>query len=150
MEDQALYLSALQEEIAQTLESVEGVVSARVHVQQKSSGRPGHRSPVESTASVLISYRPDPQGSLPLPEQAVQKVVAHAVAGLSPARVAVVFAPRRKVVLPAGETDSAKTPGGVKTAAVGVASAALGLSLVVVIRRWRRGRPRGGHPGRRG
>jgi len=138
MEEQALYLSALQEEIAQTLESVEGVVSARVHASVKTEGRPGRTQHSVTTASVLVCYRPTDDGRLPLAEAEVQKLTANAVAGLSSEKVAVVFTPKRAVMLPAqAPVDQSGGMGLVKLIALAVAALALVLAAVMAMRRWR-------------
>jgi type III secretion protein J len=101
-EERALYMSALQEEIAATLESVDGVISARVHV---SLGRqPARRrlassaQPVqEATASVLISYLPNQSAGHPIDSGAIQKLVANAVEGLKADGVVVIYSPARRV-----------------------------------------------------
>jgi type III secretion protein J len=136
MEEQALYLSALQEEIAQTLESVEGVVTARVHASVKTEGRPGRTQHSVASASVLVCYRPSPEGQPPISEQAVQKLTANAVFGLAPERVAVVFTPKRAVVLPQSQAgDSSEAVGLAKLVALGVAALALIIAAFIGLRR---------------
>jgi type III secretion protein J len=131
MEERALYLSALQEEIAKTLESVEGVYAARVHVTLKADGRFGARSDSpESTASVLVSHRGE---SPPIPEENVQKMVAHAVSGLKPAQVAVVFSPRRPVVF-AGSTGEGAGGEGFRFGMAGALVAAVLLASILATR----------------
>jgi type III secretion protein J len=88
-EERARYVDALAGEIERTLESADGVVSARVHLVLEESdplaadGRP--RNPAR--AAVLLKARP---GAAPFSEGDVQKLVAGSVAGLQPAAVAVV------------------------------------------------------------
>jgi type III secretion protein J len=95
LEEQALFQSALQEEIAQTLESVQGVTSARVHLSLAGEGRFGHLDPgTAASASVLMGYRPSTgSGSPPIGAEEVMRLVASAVQGLEPDRVVVVFSP---------------------------------------------------------
>ena len=101
-EERALYMSALQEEIAATLESVDGVISARVHVslgRQPARRRLGPSAqPVpEATASVLISYLPNQAAAPPIDSGAIQKLVANAVEGLKAEGVVVIYSPVRRV-----------------------------------------------------
>jgi len=88
-EERARYLDALAGEIERTLEAVDGVVSARVHLVLEESDPLGPdakpRNPAR--AAVLLKARP---GRAPLSEREVQKLVAGSVAGLDPAAVAVV------------------------------------------------------------
>jgi type III secretion protein J len=90
-EERARYLDAVAGEIERTLESVDGVVSARVHLVLEehdplavdAKPRSGAR------AAVLLKARP---GRVPLAEGDVQRLVAGSVAGLDPTAVAVVTA----------------------------------------------------------
>jgi len=142
-EEAALYQSALQEEIAKTLESIEGVVTARVHVTRKVEGRFGRPAVSNPTASVLVCYHPGPAGEVPVSAEEVKKIVANSIDGLQTERVAVVFTPRRRVALP--REDSSASSGGaaggtiVKQAATGAAGllfiTALGLFFLRSYRR---------------
>jgi type III secretion protein J len=88
-EERARYVDALAGEIERTLESVDGVVSARVHLVLEEAdplavdAKP--RAPAR--AAVLLAARP---GHTPLPREDVQRLVAGSVAGLDAAAVAVV------------------------------------------------------------
>jgi type III secretion protein J len=88
-EERARYVDALTGEIERTLESADGVVSARVHLVLEESdplavdARP--RNPAR--AAVLLKARP---GSAPFRDVDVQKLVAGSVAGLDPSAVSVV------------------------------------------------------------
>lgn len=92
LEEKALYLEALQGEIAHTLESVSGVVSARVHVAIPETDLSGQATS-EVKASVMLEYHPDPSGRPPLREDEVRGVVANGVNDLKPASVSVVMKP---------------------------------------------------------
>jgi type III secretion protein J len=88
-EERALFLEALQGEIAHTLEEVPGVIQARVHLvlpEQDLSGRPTG----EAKGSVLLEVQPTPQGESPLEDAEVQALVGHAVEGLDPQSVSVI------------------------------------------------------------
>jgi len=88
-EERARYVEALSAEIERTLESVEGVVAARVHLVMAEvdplsvDGKPR----VPAQAAVLLKAHP---GLPPIEEADVQKLVAGSVPGLAPAAVAVV------------------------------------------------------------
>ncbi|MEM9552940.1 MAG: type III secretion inner membrane ring lipoprotein SctJ [Acidobacteriota bacterium] len=89
VEEQALYLEALQGEIAHTLEAIEGVIDARVHLvrpQRDLAGRPLS----QAKASVVIEYQPDAGGLQPIRPREVQALVANAVPDLQAEQVAVV------------------------------------------------------------
>lgn len=92
MEEKALFLEALQGEIAHTLESVAGIISARVHVVIPEPDITGQVQG-EAKASVMMEYRPDPAGQAPLRPDEAQRLVANAVQGLKPENVAVVMKP---------------------------------------------------------
>jgi type III secretion protein J len=89
-EERARYVEALAGEIARTLETVEGVVSARVHLvlpeldPLAADGKPR----VPAQAAVLLKTRAG--RPLPIAEADVQKLVAGSVPGLEPAAVSVV------------------------------------------------------------
>jgi len=136
MEERALFLSALQAEIAATLEAVDGVVCARVHVTGDAASRHPSSSDPPPTASVLIVFRPAAEGKPPIGAEKVGKVVANAVVGLDPARVAVIFTPCRKT---AGriEPPGAGSPSRFKIAAGGVIGIVLLAGLLIIFRRYR-------------
>ena len=88
-EERARYLEALGGEIERTLETADGVLSARVHLVLEEND-PLAADPHPRTAAraaVLLKAR---DGRAPLPESDVQKLVAGSVPGLDPASVAVV------------------------------------------------------------
>lgn len=92
VEERALYLEALQGEIAGTLETIAGVIDARVHLvlpEKDLSGQP--RSTPK--ASVVLEYQPSAQGVAPIQPVEVQELVAHAVDGLAGEAVSVILKP---------------------------------------------------------
>lgn len=92
LEEKALYLEALQGEIAHTLESVSGIASARVHVAIPEPDLSGQTmNPVK--ASVMLEYHPDASGRAPLREEDVRAMVASGVNDLRSENVAVVMKP---------------------------------------------------------
>jgi type III secretion protein J len=86
-QERALHLSALCGELSRTLEAVDGVLTARVHVSLPEDNplREG-ADRVRPAASVLIKARP----GTALAEDDVRKLVAGSVDGLDPAKVSVV------------------------------------------------------------
>lgn len=141
MEEQALYLSALQEEISETLESVEGVVSARVHVTAKAEQRFSKAEVSPPTASVLIGYHPGAGAPPPISADEVKQIVANAVVGLERDRVAVVFSKKRKVEVPAAVTRTGGSGGLLRVAAAGLAALAFCVSAFFFLRRRQRVQP---------
>jgi len=89
-EDRARYVDALAGEIERTLESADGIVSARVHlVLEESDPLAVDAKPRNGArAAVLLKARP---GAAPLSDGDVQKLVAGSVAGLEPRAVSVVL-----------------------------------------------------------
>ena len=89
-EERARYLEALAGEIERTLETADGVVSARVHLVLEESDPLSidARPRTAARAAVLLKAR---GGRAPLPEADVQRLVAGSVPGLDPAAVAVVM-----------------------------------------------------------
>ena len=89
-EERVRYVEALAGEIARTLESIEGVVSARVHLVLPEpeplaiDGKPR----VAAQAAVLLKVRAG--RPLPIAEADARKLLAGSVPGLSPTEVAVV------------------------------------------------------------
>jgi type III secretion protein J len=88
-EDRARYVDALAGEIERTLETADGVISARVHlVLEESDPLAADAKPrTGARAAVLLKARP---GITPFSEGDIQKLVAGSVAGLDPPAVSVV------------------------------------------------------------
>jgi type III secretion protein J len=89
-EERARFLEALGNEVERTLETIDGVVSARVHLVLAESDPLALDSKprVPAQAAVLLKTRAG--GATPIKEAEVQKLVAGSVPGLQPAAVAVV------------------------------------------------------------
>ena len=89
VEERARYQRALAGELAHTLEALDGVREARVHlalpVPATGPGR-APAPPAPAKASVLLSARPGTGAGLRGREPAVRALVAGAVVGLDPAR----------------------------------------------------------------
>jgi type III secretion protein J len=88
-EERALYLQALSGELARTLESAEGVVSARVHLVLPPPARPG-TSPALAKASAFVRVRPGAADRVSAARDELKAVLAGAVEGLSPEAVTLV------------------------------------------------------------
>jgi type III secretion protein J len=89
--EHAQLTAGLAGDLQRTLEGVEGVLSARVHLNLPSPDPLRDTAQPKSTASVLISYR----GSTPpIADAAVQRVVSGGVPSLAPADVSVVMVSR--------------------------------------------------------
>jgi type III secretion protein J len=92
IEEKALFLEALQGELSHTLESITGVVSARVHVAVPESDLSGQATS-EPKASVMLEFHPDASGAAPVREDEVRRLVASGVTNLKADNVAVVMRP---------------------------------------------------------
>jgi type III secretion protein J len=105
-EERMRYIYAVSQELSQTLRSIDGVVSARVHVVIPSND-PLSDKIRPSSAAVFIKHRPDVDLRLLAP--AVKDLVAHSIEGLTPDQVSLSLfeAPRAPApaaaVLVAGE-----------------------------------------------
>jgi type III secretion protein J len=89
-EERARYLDATAGEIERTLETVDGVVSARVHLvlEETDPLAVDTRPKSSARAAVLLKARP---GAAPIAVADVQKLVAGSVAGLDAGAVGVVI-----------------------------------------------------------
>ncbi len=135
-EERARYVDALAGEVAKTLESVDGVASARVHLVLPEpdplamDGKPR----VVAQAAVLIKTRVGQRA--PIAQSDVQKLVAGGVPGLESDRVAVVFtaateaAPRAAGLVALGPLRMTEQSRGI---AVGVLAVGGGLLAVLAI-----------------
>jgi type III secretion protein J len=86
-QERALHVSALAGELARTLETIDGVLAARVHLSLPDDNplREAEKRPHPS-ASVLVKAR----AGTALAEDDVKRLVAGSVEGLDPARVSVI------------------------------------------------------------
>jgi type III secretion protein J len=91
-EEHALYLHALGGELARSVESIDGVVEARVHLglPQPDPLRPGDRA--APRAAVLVKCRMASCAAIRALEGGIRSLVAGAADGLDPAAVSVVVA----------------------------------------------------------
>ena len=140
-EERARAAQATAGELARTLESLDGVLDARVHLALPAADASGE-APRRPTASVLLRYEP---AERPLDEAQVRALVAAAVEGMRPEDVTVVFVRRAARARPPiattttlGITVAARDAGRVR-GVVGVAVAAL-TALAALLATWLRRR----------
>ncbi len=89
--EHAQFVSGLAGDLERTLTGLDGVLSARVHLNVPEQNPLHDLSQEKATASVLVEHR---GVAPPLTENAVQRLVAGGVRGLSPDNVSVVMVPR--------------------------------------------------------
>ena len=96
-EEHALYLHALGGELSRSVEAIDGVVEARVHVgiPQLDPLRPGERT--APRAAVLVKCRPASCAAVRALEPGIRSLVAGAADGLDAGAVSVVIAPAAEV-----------------------------------------------------
>jgi len=134
-EERARILHALAGELARSVEAVDGVVEARVHLAPAPDDPLRAGSPPAARAAVLVKVRAGQRGRVEPLQAGLQALVAGAVPGLDPGQVAVVLAEASPA--PPPPIDSPRSPLAVGGAA---AAAALGLLLLAVALRrgpWR-------------
>jgi type III secretion protein J len=90
-EEHAELVAGMAGDLARTLEGVDGVLSARVHLNVPPNDPLSGSAPPKTTASVLLEHR---GATPPLTEAAVARLVAGGVRGLAPGDVAVVMVAR--------------------------------------------------------
>ncbi|WP_144142603.1 type III secretion system inner membrane ring lipoprotein SctJ [Paraburkholderia sp. BCC1884] len=117
-EDRVRFVYGLSQELSETLEKMDGVLLARVHIvlPQKDPMDPGQDT--QPSASVMMRYRSD--YNFDLMRDRIRALVAGSVEGLTPARVSLTLLPVTPVL-----TFPGNCPGGadVASAAGGVAAA---------------------------
>lgn len=144
-EERAELLAARAADLERTLTSIDGVLTARVHLGDGDDPFHEGKAP-RATASVLLSHR---EASPPIAVSAVQRLVAGAVSGLATADVAVVTVARGPSI--AGRAPLARlgpiavapsSLGALRAILVALLSviAALALATIVLYRAVRRAR----------
>ncbi len=89
--EQAKFVAGTAGELERSLRSLDGVVSVRVHLAiPVSDALAAEEAPLQPSASVLLRHR---GAAPPIASYDVQRLVAGAVPGLSPAQVSVVLVP---------------------------------------------------------
>ena len=101
IEERALYHHALAGELSRSLETLEGVVEARVHLALPAPDplRPEASRPAR--AGVLVKVRPEARQRLDALQAGIRSLVAGAAEGLDPASVSVVLAETAATAPPA-------------------------------------------------
>jgi len=88
--EHAQLVAGLSGELERTLGNVDGVLSARVHLNLPANDSLRDGPPPKSTASALVEYR---GATPPLTAESIQRLVAGGAPSLAPSDVAVVFLP---------------------------------------------------------
>jgi len=122
VEQHALLLEAQAGELARTLEAVDGVVSARVHLVRPQPARAGAATP-PTKAAVYLRARPSTAAHLQSMRDELRGLVAGAVEGLEPLGVTLVVS---EVVTTVPARSSAPPRSGWAPALVGALLLALG------------------------
>jgi len=126
-EERMRYIYAVSQELSQTLRSIDGVVSARVHVVIPSND-PMSDKIRPSSAAVFIKHRPDVDLRLLAP--AVKDLVAHSIEGLTADQVSLsLFEAPRTAVAP----TAAALPEGGERLVLGVLSPRAVVVLMVLL-----------------
>ena len=89
--EHAQYVAGVAGDLERSLESIDGVLGARVHLNLPESNAFRDGPAPKSTASVLLEHR---GATPPLTADAIQRLVAGGVSGLAPADVSVVMVSR--------------------------------------------------------
>jgi type III secretion protein J len=129
-EEHARYLHALSGELARSLEALDGVIEARVHLglPQEDPMRPGERR--LPRAAVLLRCRPAACARVRSLEPGLRSLVAGAADGLAPDAVALLVA---EATVPRGEDPPARAPSRWRLAAAAsllLAASALGAAAL--------------------
>ncbi|WP_439373197.1 type III secretion system inner membrane ring lipoprotein SctJ [Bradyrhizobium sp. DASA03120] len=137
VEERARYVYALSEELSRTINDIDGVLSARVHVVLPKNDLL-RQDATPSSASVFIRHASNAKLSALLPQ--IKMLVANSIEGLSYDKVAVVFVPVERAQ---HEMSVAPGPASAKPASftsmpflavgIGGAGAALGILSYVLL-----------------
>ena len=92
MEEKAMYLQAVCGELAITIEAINGVVDARVHVVLPETDvlKQELQGPTTPKAAVLIKYKVRRNGEMPYKPDDIRRLVANSIEALKPDDVTVV------------------------------------------------------------
>jgi type III secretion protein J len=92
MEEKAMYLQAVCGELAKTIEAINGVVDARVHVVLPETDvlKQELQGPTTPKAAVLIKYKVRRSGEMPYKPDDIRQLVANSIEALKPGDVTVV------------------------------------------------------------
>jgi type III secretion protein J len=102
VEENALYVHALSGELSQTLETLDGVLSARVHiVASPSNVQSSFRPPLQPRAAVLLRARNGKAAQLESQRDAIRALVAGSVEGMQLESVSVMVSELPSAAAPA-------------------------------------------------
>jgi type III secretion protein J len=122
-EEHALYLHALGGELARSVEAIDGVVEARVHLGLPQAD-PLRRDPARPRAAVLVKCRPRACANVRGLEAGIRALVAGSADGLEPGAVSVVIAEAADVEAAPAAAGRARSPWLLGAAALAALSAA--------------------------
>ena len=128
-QEQAELVAGTAGDLERTLEAVDGVLTARVHLNVPPSDPLSGGPPPKTTASVLLEHRGT---TPPLTEASVTRVVAGGVRGLLPADVAVVMIARPALPHVSGKDMGHVGPIAVAHASLHLLQVALGALVALV------------------
>ena len=142
-EERALYQEAISGELVRTLESVDGVASARVHLVLPLPPRPG-AAPQPAKASAFLKVRPGAAERVNLMKEDLRALVAGSVENLGADQVTLVVSEVATAVpaRPGPASSSSLPPLRVAVAGLGGTVTLLSLALVWLALRLRRERAR--------
>jgi type III secretion protein J len=127
VEERALYLHALSGELARSVEAIDGVVAARVHIALPPLDSLRLEPPPPARAAVLVKARPGARARLEPLTPGIQALVAGAVAGLDPSAVSVVLAE----AAPVSRGQTGAPPSGRRRLLLTLAAAAASLGIAL-------------------
>jgi type III secretion protein J len=144
-EERALYLHALSGELARSVEAIDGVVEARVHLALAEQDPLRGGIPPASRAAVLVKARPGARGRVEPLAGGIAALVAGGVAGLDAGAVAVVVTEAAPIA-GAPPVPVPRTRAALLLAAAAAAAAAVALlarttlarvDVAALVREWR-------------
>jgi type III secretion protein J len=92
VEERALYHHALAGELSRSVQAIDGVVEARVHLALPAPDPMRPEAPRAARAAVLVKCRPEVRAQVEALAPGIRSLVAGAAEGLDPAAVSVVIA----------------------------------------------------------
>ncbi len=129
VEERALYHHALAGELSRSVQAIDGVVDARVHLALPAPDPLRPEAPRTPRAAVLVKCRPEARAQVEALAPGIRALVAGAAEGLDPAAVSVVIAEAASSRPP---PEPRARPAARLLVAGSAASAALGLCLAAL------------------
>jgi type III secretion protein J len=126
-EERALYLHALSGELARSVEAIDGVVEARVHLALPPADSLRPEPAATPRAAVLVKVRPGARARLEALAPGIQSLLAGAVTGLEATAVSVVVAE----ATPASRIPGDSAPGRRRSVLLALAGVAALLALAL-------------------